>query len=206
MKQKNRYIACGVQCRGFTLIELLVVIGIIGMLVAILLPVVNKVMKKGESVRAKADVDSLVTAWTSYYNEYGKWPVDLGSGNKLRYLWNAGGSQDATENASTGIESDANTVQLLAPDTVTLSGNNMLKNYNPKGVQLLTYQQESLGTDRSMIDPWDQKYKFLFDLNGDGKVEMADGRIVYNSVAAWSCGPDGVDGTADEQKDDITSW
>jgi len=56
--------------RGFTLIELLVVIAIIAMLLAILMPALNKVKKIAQRVVCGTNLKGLGTAQTVYANDY----------------------------------------------------------------------------------------------------------------------------------------
>ncbi len=63
--------APGRSARGFTLIELLVVIGIIGLLVAILLPSLNKARVAATDLLCANNLRQLVTATIMYRNEVG---------------------------------------------------------------------------------------------------------------------------------------
>src|SRR4051812_347688 len=55
--------------RAFTLVELLVVIGIIAILIAILLPVLNKVKEQANATKCMANMRELAKMWYQYANE-----------------------------------------------------------------------------------------------------------------------------------------
>jgi prepilin-type N-terminal cleavage/methylation domain-containing protein len=59
---------------GFTLVELLVVLLIVGMLAAILTPVVMQSLAKARNAAIKAEIDMLHMAIMNYKNEYGSFP------------------------------------------------------------------------------------------------------------------------------------
>ena len=60
---------------AFTLIELLTVIAIIGILAAMLLPVLVKVKEKAKAAKAKTEMSALVTAIEAYDQDYGRFPM-----------------------------------------------------------------------------------------------------------------------------------
>ncbi len=66
--------------RGFTLIELLVVIAIIGILAAMLLPVLSAVKKHAFVVKARGEISGIVSAIESYDQDYSRFPVDQAAG------------------------------------------------------------------------------------------------------------------------------
>jgi len=100
--------------RGFTLIELLVVIAIIAMLLAILMPALNKVKKIAQRVICGTNLKGLGTAQNVYANDYEDqfarqggnmsltWRVNPGTGNwpDPGVGWQTGGQRDVTVGAS----------------------------------------------------------------------------------------------------------
>ncbi len=75
MKRENTLIAAAK--RGFTLVELLVVVAIIGILGTIAIQNVTEHLKTADSTAAKAQVQQIAGAVTSYYMKYHKMPTDL---------------------------------------------------------------------------------------------------------------------------------
>lgn len=59
---------------AFTLVELLVVIGIIVLLIAILLPAVNRAYNNSVRVRMEADLHTISQALEVYHNQFGDYP------------------------------------------------------------------------------------------------------------------------------------
>ncbi len=74
--------------KGFTLIELLVVIAIIAMLLAILMPALNKVKKIAQRVICGTNLKGLGTAQTVYANDYDDEYVVQGRG--YAHTWSSG--------------------------------------------------------------------------------------------------------------------
>ena len=74
---------CRRTLRAFTLVELLVVIGIIGLLIAILVPVLNKARDSSYRVSCLSNLRQLGTAYVAYATQYrGYVPLGYWSGQK----------------------------------------------------------------------------------------------------------------------------
>lgn len=78
------------QGRGFTLIELLVVIGVIAILMAILIPVLNRARELGQRVVCLSNLKQLTYAWILYAEDN---DGRLVSGRSFRDLGNSDGSR-----------------------------------------------------------------------------------------------------------------
>ena len=78
---------------GFTLIELLVVIGVIGLLMAILVPVLNRARELGQRTVCQSNLKQLTLAWILYADEHdgrlvsGRGGRDFTDGSRVLKSW-----------------------------------------------------------------------------------------------------------------------
>ena len=173
---------------AFTLMELLMVIAIIAILVLMLFPAVRKAKYTAAFKKAQVAANDLETAFTSYFNEYKRWPTGL-----------CGGQTEQEDCA--GLEVREDMVAMLA-------GRN-IADQNPRLMPFLEVPTNTLTySGGSYIDPWGNPYKFMLDYNMDNKVDIDFEGAPTNLncvVAVWSRGIDGSD-AAGFQRDNPRSW
>jgi len=78
-----------VSKRAFTLVELLVVIGIIAVLIAMLLPALNRAREQARAVQCLSNMRQLAMANAVYISSFDGWNVPFfnGKDSKSRYFW-----------------------------------------------------------------------------------------------------------------------
>ena len=63
--------------KGFTLVELMVVLLIIGILIAIAIPIYNSTQKNAKQRACEANIRTIEGAAAQYYSKEGTWPGDI---------------------------------------------------------------------------------------------------------------------------------
>ena len=169
---------CGSQsrapifCVAFTLVELLVVIAIIGVLAAMLLPVLAAAKKRAQVVKAKTEISQLANDITSYFTTYDHYPTaqNLGSndftygGGSLGTImgvgpWNVTNDEviailmDIQTNPMTGLGT-VNAGHVKNTQQIKFLNATMVGNTNDPGV----------GQDLVYRDPWGDPYIISMNL------------------------------------------
>jgi len=167
--------------QGFTLIELLVVISIIGLLMALLLPAVQKVRGKGPELKASAQITALNNSCAAFKGEFNAYPPDNAadaakvisqmypnykgappafptSANALMVYFLGGPQQ-------TGWAID----QPVAPSTSATT----------KKGPWFEFESSMLDSNKQIIDPWGTPYIYFASGSGGS----------YSSLAQWNTGP-----------------
>lgn len=182
---------------GFTLIELLIVVSVVGLLMAVALPVLTSAIKKARFVETKSTLVCLKTAISNYEVEYGRLPtnatggdvtVDTNGGDPLVFIL-LGQTRDGLN--SRGVNFFNGKVAVGKRNGITLDS-----------------------TTAALYDSWGHPAHVLLDVDGDHLLDSPDlsnsdprissgatPRLPENAVV-FSDGPDGKPGT----QDDIVTW
>jgi prepilin-type N-terminal cleavage/methylation domain-containing protein len=199
--------------QGFTLIELLVVIAIIAILLGLAFPVFQGVLDRAKKVQAKNDVTQIVTAVNAFYTEYGRYPVNVASGNTTDAFFGTGtvptgdtsyGNNDVLIDVLRNNTSSTNsaTVTLLNPrQIVFISPPDVRNSTQPRAgiaTQTVTVNGISIPVG-TFVDLWGTPYDVEIDTSYNNSVPNPYGALsvggagadpVSQGVIAWSFGKD----------------
>jgi prepilin-type N-terminal cleavage/methylation domain-containing protein len=162
---------------AFTLIELLVVVAIIGLLVALLFPAFSYARQVAKKTKAKAEVKQLDLAFRAIQSDYRGW---------------------STAPVAIGGLLPASGGGVVGSDVV-----GFLRGGNSRGAIYMEFDAASTNGAGDFMDPWNGGYKAAL---GTAGTVSPYGSPLYREIGVWSKGKDGLDGTAAQQKDDVTSW
>ena len=172
---------------GFTLVELLVVIAIIGILAAMSLAVIPRVMDSGRKAKAKIEAQGLVSAIEQYDSVYGRFPVSSGTQtaagtNDFTYGGTLFQSQFSAANANC-FSNNSEVIAILMNLTDYPSGAGPTANFNyqknPQKTIFLNAKMSGdatlpgVGPDLVYRDPWGNPYVITMDLNYDENCQDA---------------------------------
>jgi type II secretory pathway pseudopilin PulG len=157
MKKNDRF-------KSFTIIELIIVIAIIAVLIALMMPVVTKMSKRAKETKAKAEMQSIVTAIKSYEATYGVLPFS--------------GAETDLSNSDY-----SNLMELL---TDVASGGGTPTTYrNSRQIRFLDVPESY--TTKGYVDPWDNNYKVFVDTDYNGQANVL-GDTLYGTIFVYSTG------------------
>jgi prepilin-type N-terminal cleavage/methylation domain-containing protein len=173
---------------AFTIVELLTVIAIIGILAAMLLPVLAKAKVSAQKRQAAVEISQIVGAIQQYDSVYGRFPVSalnqalIGPTNDFT----CGGTNYAINGVTPlwtmGVTNNAEVIAILM-DVQTYANGVKTGNYghvkNPQQTVFLNAKPVSdpalpgVGPDGIYRDPWGSPYIITMDLNYDEQCQDA---------------------------------
>jgi prepilin-type N-terminal cleavage/methylation domain-containing protein len=207
------------RSRAFTLIELLVVITIIAILIGLLFPAFRGVQDQAKRTQAKNDLTQIVTAVSAYYTEYGKYPVNVPSGNTNDAYFGGGTvPSGATSYGNNDVLLDVlrNNTSGSNSATVTLLNPRQIVFISPPSVKDGASPRGGIGTTTSpgqYFDPWGTQYKVTIDTNYDNQLTNPYGgsanagpATLSVGVIAWAFGSNQTQDADIKAGDDVISW
>lgn len=175
-------------CRGtaFSLVELLMVMTVIGLLAALVLPVLARTKFQGKKQRARLEMAQIISALTEYQSVYGRFPVSIEaveSALPLREDMTYGGMLEETHTWLAGpcyLTDNSEVMAVLLDREFSGDGSPTINYghvYNPQRTRFLevafpggTNALPGVGIDGMYRDPWGSPYMITLDFNGDGRV------------------------------------
>ncbi|HWW03250.1 MAG TPA: type II secretion system protein [Candidatus Acidoferrum sp.] len=171
---------------GLTLVELLTVVAILGVLSAMLLPVLGRSRNNAKIQRARLEMNAIVAAISEYESTYNRFPVsdeavkavaplgeDLTFGGVIEetHTWIAGPGSYLTNNCE--LMAVLLDLESYADGAPTINEGHRK---NPRRARFLdtniqdgTNAAPGIGLDGVFRDPWKSPYIITLDLNRDGR-------------------------------------
>lgn len=159
---------------GFTLIELLVVLAVISILMTMVPRGIRRSRENAKRAQAMTEMQSIETAVTAYFNEYGKLPVADDQQGVADPVFDLG-SYGSAEAFSRGV------ISCLTTEDNTL---------NPRELQFLEPQFSSSSATNevgSFLDPWGYQYLLVLDTDYDRTISLL-GDTINKRTALVSVG------------------
>lgn len=184
--------------KGFTLVELLVVIAIIGILAAILLPVLHVGQVKSKKTLARLQMSQIVAAVYDYQAAYNVFPISTSSQGAAA-LADGDFTYGGTFNSPSAILTDIKSYGRITPnaeimgvllnlerfgDSTPTINVGHTKNPQARGFLNVRFSGDTnsagVGLDGVYRDPWGDPFVITLDLNADGKARdsfYSDSRV-----------------------------
>ena len=164
---------------AFTLVELLVVIAIIGVLAALLLPVLATAKKHAQVVKAKTEISQIANAITHYDATYSRYPTMQSAGAPIDFTYGTAltNALGMTTPAAWLSNNDEVIAILMDIEKYPLNGNPTCNLGHVKNTQQIKFLNATMvgdtnspgvGSDLVYRDPWGNPYIISMDLSYDG--------------------------------------
>ena len=188
--------------KAFTLMELLVVIAIIAVLLGLAFPVFQGVLDRAKKVQTKNDLTQIVTAVNAFYTEYGKYPVNVASGNTTDAFFGTG----TTPTGDTSYGNNDVLIDVLRNNT-TGPNSATVATWNPRATVYIQPPISKTGTKGGVTsttgiwyDPFGSPYNVMIDGSYDNNLtnpytsdpSPPGGATLYLGVIVWSFGKNGA--------------
>jgi len=186
---------------GFTLVELLVVIAIIGVLAAILMPVIRTSLRKAKEHKTRVLIGNVEIALKSYETQYQRLPARVNT-DPIAYPTDE-------DNVAGGTLDDLSWYYLVLTGT-DAGGSSTVAKANPRRTVFLDVKPEDTRSDGNrtvLVDAWDRP--LIIAVNDDGDQDTAPPYHNRRAFDIWSFGEDGVTASgegAGAQKGDVSNW
>lgn len=177
---------------GFTLVELLVVIAIIGILAAMVLPVIKTIKEKEQITRARMQIAQIVTAVQEFEGTTGRFPVSRNAINSLANsgddftfggIYKSPSTPPWSVQASGSYTADNSEVMAVLLNLEKFgNGSNTINQGQVINTEKRSFlpvkmsgdtSSPGIGLDGVYRDPWGNPYIITIDLNHDEKTRDA---------------------------------